>query len=236
MLIHGLEYEVTYDNAHKVSIPVTCKATERRIVVNNVNLSGLWSIVLKEHSSYSMWSDESRNDFLDILTNDFADKINYAVGELIIAPKNNPEQYYKFNQTKSNDGIIYLFIEKLKCVSKKSRKTAMKKSSTKTNIKTTIKTDMAKQKQPRAPKVETATKKRAKTIEQPKSDTKSELVETTSKTPVKRKSKTTTGNSANNSFPVSLECFMLMRMSEALVEYAKLAHNDELKEYLKLKK
>lgn len=232
MQIHGLEYEPVYDNEQHVNVPVTCGVNERRVVINNINLTGLWSIVLEEIKSYSMWSEETRQDFLDLLTNDPADKINYTIGEIILAPKRSPNQYYKFKQKESGD-TVYLFIEKLACASTRKKRGSNTKVEKRVTEPKLAEQSADKPKRRRKSTTQEDVKPREEPVKQ---SVQSKIEEAPVKPKRTRKPKQQIAVESKDQCPVSFECFMLMKISEALAEYAKLAHGSEIEVYKKLNK
>ena len=187
--IRGFDYEVVYDNDRKISVPVSCTEKNAKII-NNINVSGLQKLI---DSNDGLWSEESKNDFRDLLEYEPSDKINYAMGEIILAPNGKPDSYYKLNQTTKGDKI-YLFVEKLARIGGKTEKKKRVRKSKET--------------------------KQTKISE----EVESEIVEQ----PVKQKRVQKKETAEVN---ISLECFLMLRIAEALNDYARIVFPDEVKEY-----
>lgn len=205
--VHGVDYETVYDTENAISLPTLCP--DGSPTVNNINLSALKSIVATNPNG--LWSDESLNDFRDFLENPPADKVFVTIGEIILSPQNNPEQYYKFNQEKSKDGKkVYLFVEKLETSKKKKKR--MRK----------VKTE---------PVVKKITKE--KVVEKPVKEKQQPLI---ADAPVKPRKKKENVIKEENIEVISAECFFLMKMAEAMEEYCKITFPSDLKKYRKLKK
>lgn len=196
--IRGFDYEVVYDNDRKISVPVSCTEKNAKII-NNINVSGLQKLI---DSNDGLWSEESKNDFRDLLEYEPSDKINYAMGEIILAPNGKPDSYYKLNQTTKGDKI-YLFVEKLARIGGKTeKKKRAKKSKNDVEVKESKET------------------KQTKISE----EVESEIVEQ----PVKQKRAQKKETAEVN---ISLECFLMLRIAEALNDYARIVFPDEVKEY-----
>lgn len=192
--IRGFDYEVVYDNDRKISVPVSCTEKNAKII-NNINVSGLQKLI---DSNDGLWSEESKNDFRDLLEYEPSDKINYAMGEIILAPNGKPDSYYKLNQTTKGDKV-YLFVEKLARIGgKPEKKKRVRKSK------------------------ETKQTKISEEVE-------SEVVEQPVKQKRAQKKETIEAN-------ISLECFLMLRIAEALNDYARIVFPEEVKEYKKVNK
>lgn len=201
--IHGMQFETVYDNSENISAPVVC--TAEKPTVNNINLSGLNTIV--EQNPNNLWGEESLSDFRDLLENEPSDKIFVTVGEIILSPRNNPEAFYLFKQQAGKNGKTYLFIEKLMRTKGKSKRVKKSQPTKKTHSK--------------------------KTSEKPPEIIKP-VKEEKAKSSPKPKAKKETKN--EDSTQINPECFFMMRMAEALMDYVKLTYPNDLKRYKKIVK
>lgn len=201
--IRGFDYEVVYDNDRRITVPALCTEKNAKII-NNINISGLQKLI---DSNDGLWSEESKNDFRDLLEYEPSDKINYAMGEIILAPYGKPDSYYKINQTATGDKV-YLFVEKLARIGGKTeKKKRVKKSKNDVEVKETKETKQTKISEGVEPEI----------VEQPIKQKRAQKKETVE-------------------VNISLECFLMLRIAEALNDYARIVFPDEVKEYKRVNK
>lgn len=220
--IHGVNYETIYDTEQEISLP--CPCINDTPTVNNINLSALQYIL--KNNPHNLWSEESLQDFQDFLDNEPADKIFITIGEIILSPKNNPSQYYKFNQDKNKNGKTYLTVEKLKTAGKKAKRARKAKTPKK-----------QKDKLPHPPK-EIAPKPQEIALtndETPKTAEKQKTLNDEALVIPKRRTRTIKKPTEEIEI-IDPECFFLMKMAEAMEEYCRLTFPSDLKKYKRLTK